>query len=193
MKIKEQFRSFKESLKNDSRKRNRFIILTLSLLMIFDYLMICYHIERNPFAIFPPFPVMDRRQEVTIFVPDIDGKTLLEESRLISNQGSTDSFIRHLVYMVTRGSKFENTRIAVPIEALVRTVWVEDGRCIVDIRMEALQEDVPVVAGSEENYRNAISKTIMKNIDGINEVIIVENGLYNRNLWELSRLEENTM
>ncbi len=179
-------------MRNDRKKRNRFGVLIITLMIILDYLMICFQIERNPFAIFPPFPVRDSREEVTVFLPDVDGNTILKETRMVDRSGTDENFIKYLMYIITRGSKYENTRLAVPIDAIVRAVWIENSICIIDIRMEALPKDVPIIKGTEANFREAVKKTVMANFEGIQDVILVENGIYNRNMWELSHFEETS-
>ncbi|MFW6364848.1 MAG: hypothetical protein ACOC2H_00075 [Spirochaetota bacterium] len=191
MKIISKIEAYRNSLKQDSRKRNRFFLLLVTAIIIADYLMICYHINKNPFAVFPSLPVRDTRESVDIYVPDIDGSTLLKETRLVQKDASKESLIRQLVFMISRGSMYENTRITVPIECIVRTVWVEDGLCIIDIRMMPLGKDIPIIEGSESNFREAVRKTVIENIGTIKDVIIVENGIFNRDMWELSRVHDN--
>jgi hypothetical protein len=189
----QKIQDFRLTLRADSKKRNRFYLLVFTIMLVSDYLLYCYHVEQNPLVIFPPFPILDQRDEVEIVIPDIDGKSLLNETRLMQRSETTEGFITQLVYEVAAGSKFENTRLTVPIQCIVRTVWILDSVCYIDLRMEYLEDDVPIIPGSEENFRNAISQTVSKNIDGIESVTIIENGIYNRSLWEISRLDETSI
>jgi hypothetical protein len=167
----------------DLRRQNRVIVLVLSLVFIGDYLMICYHTGRNPAGIFPSIPVLDFRKKITVYIPSPDG-AILKETRLIQKSDDTEEYIKRLTRFVIDGSSFENTRPVTPIQGSVRKVWIHDQTCAIDIRLEQLEDDAPVMAGSENLFREALSKTIIENVGGVKSVIVLENGIPNKNIWE---------
>jgi hypothetical protein len=167
----------------DKRRQNRIIVLVLSLVFIGDYLMICYHTGRNPVGIFPSIPVLDFRKEITVYLPSPDG-AILKETRLIQKSGNAEEYIKRLTRFVIDGSSFDNTRLVTPIKGSVRKVWIYESTCLVDIRLEQLEDDAPVMPGSEKLFREALLKTIMENVKGVTNVIVLENGIPNKNIWE---------
>jgi hypothetical protein len=171
----------------EKRKQNRVTVLILSLVIIANYLMICYHTGKNPASIFPSLPVLDFRDKVSIYIPSPDG-SLLKESRLIDKDSSTEDFIKRLTVLVIQGSSFENTRAMTPIRGSVRKAWVYDGECYIDIRFEILEPDAPSIPGSEKLFRQALEKTILLNIKGIRKVLVLENGIPDKNMWDLSSI-----
>lgn len=171
----------------NKKKENRFYLLIVSLVLIIDYLLFCFHVEKNPFAVIPPMPVLDSRQDVEIYLPDTNENIILKEERkLIINDDST-LFVKTLVHEITAGSKFENTRFAVPRSCEVRKVWIHDNVCVIDIRIDYLKSDITIIPGSEKNFREAVTKTVQANIPGIEKVYLVENGVVNRDFWEIAQ------
>jgi hypothetical protein len=171
----------------EKRKQNRATVLILALVIIADYLMICYHTGKNPASIFPSIPVLDFRDKVSVYVPSPDG-TILKESRLIDKDTATEDFIKRLTGFVIEGSAFENTRSMSPIQGSVRKAWVYDGACYIDLRFEILEPDAPTVPGSEKLFVQALEKTITSNVKGIKKVMILENGIPGTNLWDTSSI-----
>jgi hypothetical protein len=165
------------------RRQNRVIVLILSLVFIGDYLMICYHTGRNPAGIFPSLPVLDFRNQITVYIPSPEG-TILKETRLMQKSDNTGEYIKRLTRFVIDGSAFDNTRLATPIQGSVRKVWIHDETCVVDFSLELLENDAPTMAGSEKLFREALSKTIIENVGGVKSVIALENGIPNKNIWE---------
>jgi len=106
-------------------KQNRTIVLVLSLVLVADYLMICLHTGRNPIDIFPSIPVLDMRDEITVYVPSPEGK-MLKETRLVDISDDEELYAKRLVHFVTSGSAFENTRIMTPIQGNVRKIWISE-------------------------------------------------------------------
>lgn len=92
-------------------KKKRSLMLIISILFLFDYLAFCYHTDRNPFDIFPSFPILYDKRTINVFLPNIDGKTILKETRKISYIDDIEGFIRLLFKIVVKGSNFENTSI----------------------------------------------------------------------------------
>ncbi len=171
-------------------KKNRTVVLILALVLVADYLMICFHTGRNPVDIFPSIPVLDMRDEITVYVPSPEGK-LLKENRLIDISDDNELFAKRLVRFVTSGSAYENTRIMTPIQGNVRKVWISDGTCVVDFWLETIDADAPVNAGAEKLYHEAIIKTISENIKDVKKVIICENGIPGKSLWETSTAQSS--
>ncbi|MBP8083917.1 MAG: hypothetical protein KAZ87_12015 [Spirochaetes bacterium] len=169
---------------SDLRSRNRKILLFAFSLVMLDYLFICYHVDRSPFDLVPSLPHIDVRNEINVYVTDLDGKSVLKEKRLVDKGSSDKEFAYKLVSFVFAGSKFENTRLAVPVSGKVRNIWFYEGKCIIDLRTEIIKSDIEIIPSSEETFRKALSQTITENIPSVKEVIIAENGIPNRKLWE---------
>lgn len=169
----------------DQTGKNRVIVLTLALIIVADYLMISYHTGRNPLNIFPSLPVLDMRDKITVFIPSTDGQ-LLKENRIVQKSDDHETYIKRLVQFVITGSMYENTRVMTPIRGFVRKVWVHDKICVIDFWPETLEDDIQTIPGSEAAFREAVKKTVMENIPQINDVIILENGIPNKSIWETS-------
>ncbi|MGL4369425.1 MAG: hypothetical protein ACRCUT_07120 [Spirochaetota bacterium] len=168
----------------EPRKQNRVLVLTLAIIFFGDYTMACYLIGKNPVDIFPSIPVLDFRDEVTIYLPSPDGDESLKETRLVDKGDSDEGYITRLVHFILAGSNFENTRMMTPIEGNVRKVWIHDGICVIDMRLESIDPEAPLVKGSERKFRTAVEKTIKENIKGIHRVFVLENGIPEKNIWE---------
>ncbi len=171
-------------INNEDRESRRIQTITFGIMLVFIYASISIIVGRNPLAVFRSLPVIDKRVEITIFFPDIDGKTILEEKRKIQLTDNYEVLVREMTEMIVKGSNFENTRLAVPFEGIIRSFWIDKDRCIVDFRLSMLDDAVAIVPGSEEMFKESLARTIKKNIPGIKEVIVMENGIYGRNLWE---------
>jgi hypothetical protein len=167
----------------EMRKQNRITLLIISLVLICDYFMICGLAGKNPASIFPSLPVLDFRDSVTVYLPSAEG-SLLKEKRLIDTPSDNEEFIRRLARFVIEGSAYENTRVMTPIQGDVRKVWIYNDECYIDIRLETLESDAPIVAGSEKIFREALTKTVTDNVKNIKKVLVLENGIPNKNLWE---------
>ncbi len=170
----------------DRVKKNRFLVLFISLLLIFDYLVFCLHAGKNIFDIFPSFPVLDSREERIIYLPDTDGKTIFEERRKIEITDDNDELVRLLFKIVVKGSLFENTAMAAPLDTYVRKVWFCGDQCVIDVGLSTLPDTFNVLPGSEENFRRALEKTITENIPSVKTVLLLERGIPNKNLWEIA-------
>jgi len=165
------------------RKQNRITLLIISIVLICDYFMICGLAGKNPASIFPSLPVLDFRDKVTVYLPSAEG-SLLKETRLIDTPSSNEEFIRRLVRFVIEGSAYENTRIMTPIQGDVRKIWLYNDECYIDVRLETLASDAPIVTGSEKIFREALTKTVTDNVKNVKKVLVLENGIPNKNLWE---------
>ncbi len=180
----------KKRLDADRIKKNRFLVLAISLLLIFDYAVFCLHADKNVFNIFPSFPVLDGREERTVYLPYIDGRTMLKESRKINVPDDNDEFVRSLFRIVQRGSIYENTSMAVPVDTYIRKVWFAGDACVIDVALASLQEDTQIIEGSEANFRRALEKTICANIPSIKKVLLLEKGIPGKPLWEIAAVRE---
>lgn len=180
MKIKEYF----SIIKTDRTKRNRFILLIFSLMITGDYLMFCFHAGKNPLAVFPPFPVHDSRPYVKMFLPDLDGDTILEEERRLFLSGTEEQNVKAILTAIARGSLYENTKPAVPVRLLPRKIWITKGECIIDLAYIVYDEKYTFIPGSEKLFQEAVLKSITANIPGIQKVTFVNNGIYGKPLWE---------
>lgn len=190
--IAERYRHYEARyLALETKKRNRVFVLALSSVLILDYVMICFLVDRNPLNIFPSIPVLDLRSEITIWLPSPDSAEPLCEKRRLQKSDNTVEYIKRLTRLVIEGAYSENTRALTPIEGNVRTVWIRDGICAVDMRLEEIDTDAPFVAGSEAKFRDALSRTIMHNVKGITKVIVLENGIPGKDIWESAAAERS--
>lgn len=170
----------------EKRDKNRYLMAFLALLFIMDYILFCVHAEKNPFDIFPVFPVEDRRKTINVYLPDIDGKSLIKESKKVSVIKDKKGYIRLLFQKVLDGSEYENTSILVPSTCYIRQIWIYDDTCAVDVHFSFLKKSSKIIPGSENIFREAVSKTIKENIQSINEVILLDRGIPGRDIWELN-------
>ncbi len=188
-KIKEKFRNLVFVVQNppaDRKERNRKLLLFISVVCIVDYLALSYLADKNIFDVFPSLPVLDTRDEIVVYLPDLQASTMMKENRMITRSGDTHIQVRELVKIVARGSKYENTAILVPVDLLVRKVWIEGETCVVDLGLLKVPGSATIIEGSEKAFHDAINKTIKENIDGISRVILLENGIPGKRLWEVS-------
>jgi hypothetical protein len=182
--LKSRAMEYKSRLDADRIEKNRFMVLFISSLLIMDYVLFCFHADKNLFDIFPSFPALDCREERTVYLPDTDGKTLLKEKRLIAVSEDNDEFIRSLFRIILRGSIYENTSISVPVDTFIRKVWLTGDTCVIDLALSTLLEDARIIEGSEANFRLAVEKTVLSNIPSIKNVVILEKGIPGKPIWE---------
>lgn len=175
----------------DKKERNRIAILFFSSIMFFNYLMFSYHIESNIFDIFPSIPVIEDRVTINIYIPSEGAAEIISEERVIHEGLPDEILVKKLFSLVAAGSFYENTALNVPAKYTIKRIWiteVDSGRgkiCAIDIMPEMLGSDITVVKGSEKLFRESLEKTIIENIPGITDVIILENGVPFRRLWEI--------
>ncbi|MBN1531908.1 MAG: hypothetical protein JXA20_04540 [Spirochaetes bacterium] len=180
--------------KADPKERNRILIIALSLLFLLDYFMFCFHIEKNILDIFPSIPLLPQRDYITLYLPGLDGKSLLPEQREIPEYDSEEQSVRFLFSAVSRGSIYENTSFAVPVNLRVRKVWlfgdsgnIDSGpfHCVIDVDADLIPDKNFVISGSEALFRKALEKTIITNVPAIKDVTVIEKGVPGKALWEL--------
>ena len=177
-------------LKAPVRERNRFILLSLSLILFADYVMICFHTDRWIFDIFPSIPSLEDNREVKIFFPSSGGNIATENRRIPDLEGK-ERVASILLDEVRQGSRHENTRIMVPVNMIVKKIWIREivpgeETCVIDIEPVVIKGNVPVVPGSEKLFREALQKTISHNIPSIKEVVLLEKGISRPTLWEVN-------
>jgi hypothetical protein len=164
-------------------ERNRILILFISLMILFNYILFCYHTDKNIFNIFPAIPHLDKRTEIKIFLPDQEAKEILSETRKILIPDKKEDYIEFLFNTVAKGSIYENTSNIVPVKMHIRKIWLYDDSCIIDIALSELKNNARIVPGSEESFKIAIEKTIKENLISIKRVMILLNGVPERKLW----------
>ena len=170
---------------------NRRLIITLASIFFLDYIMFCYHTGRNIFAILPSAPPISSQHEITVYLPSLDGKTIIDEKRKVASFDNEERFIQFLVNSVAGGSLFENTAMAVPAEINVRKIWLlekntnPDGKdiCAIDCESITLEPGMKPLPGSEELFRKALAQTITANIPHISDIILLDEGIPGRKLW----------
>ncbi len=164
-------------------ERNRLLVLFISLLIIFNYVLFCYHTNKNIFNIFPAIPQLDNRTDINVFLPDQDAKEILKETRRILIPHEKEEYVEFLFNIVVRGSIYDNTSHIVPVKTHIRKIWLHEGSCIIDIALSELKNNARIVPGSEESFRVAVEKSIKENINSIKNVSILLNGIPHVKLW----------
>lgn len=164
------------------RERSRFLVLSISLVLLADYLMFCYLADKNIFNIFPALPRLDFRTPVHVYVPDRDAKSILKETRRIRIPEDKEVFAAMLYRAVSMGSMFDNTAAIVPVKTYVRYAWVRGDNCVIDIDFDTAKGKITPIPGSYEAFVNALEKTMKDNIPGVKNVYLVVNGV-KRSAW----------
>jgi hypothetical protein len=188
---KKKIKSVKAGMDSDVKERNRILLLAISSLFIFDYIMFSYHIDKNIFDVFPSVPVIESRKTVNIYVPSEGCKEILAEKRVIYSGLEDENLVRRFFDLVAAGSYFENTSENVPVRFLIKQIWLVDEEsgdgkiCVIDLSPATLEKSINVVKGSEQMFRESLEKTITENMPGIKKVILLEKGVPFRKLWEI--------
>lgn len=167
----------------DKKKRYRTLLAVISVVCIIDYIAIAKMTDNNIFDIYPAIPVLDTRESIDIFVADLDAKSILKEQRDVQLPDDNENIVRKLVKLVAEGSEFENTRAIVPIDIIIRHVWFYDNVCIIDFELGTIEGHVPYIEDSFKAFNNALEQTISRNIEGITRVVLLEHGIYGKNMW----------
>ncbi len=175
----------------DIKERNRKIILAMALIFFLDYLMYCLHTNSPIFGIFPTLPTLDEKREITVYLPSLDGVTILREKRSVPVYENDEKTAKELFNIVVNGSQYENTSLVVPTELFVTKVWIHGRKkggkdiCVFDLEPIELIENNRVIPNSESLFKEALAKTIKSNISSVKEIIILEKGAPAAQLWEL--------
>ncbi|MBN2401558.1 MAG: hypothetical protein JXN64_04090 [Spirochaetes bacterium] len=181
--IKYKIKNFFYIIKSNVSERNRFLMISLASLFLFDYLLFCYISARNPFNIFPSFPLLEDKKLINVYLPDIDGKTILKETREISVPDDKKGYAKILIDLVIKGSIFENTSIAVPITLFNRKIWFSQDMCIIDFVPSLTANTKKNIADSDAAFKEALEKTISENIPSIKKIKLLERGIPGRVMW----------
>ena len=175
----------------DRKEKTRRLILLFSFMFLFDYLMYCLHTDKNIVDIFPEIPALDHARQVSVYVPSLDGISLIQEKRSIPVYDSDEKTAKALFEFVVKGSLFENTAMAVPVDLFVRKTWIYkrgngNGKvCVFDFEPAELRKNATVITNSENLFKLALEKTITKNIPSVKAVLLLEKGVPGTSLWEL--------
>jgi hypothetical protein len=181
-----RLKEIRERIKKSNKERNRYFVLAIGCLFILNYLMFCYHTGKNIFDIFPSIPVLDDKQQITVYLPSLDGKSIISEKRDVPKFKDDFRYVKYLFGLVARGSVQENTSQAVPVSLFVKKVWIEGKkRCILDLDVDPLRTGRSFAEGSEELFKKSLQKTLTENIPGMNSVEVLVHGIPGRKLWEI--------
>lgn len=185
--FREIYTRIRKKMESNPKERRRFFILLFGAVFFLDYLMFCYHADKNVFDIIPSLPLMEESRKVTLYLPSPDGKTIIKEKRQIGTFPAEEKFAAVLLSMVVRGSEKENTSMAVPVKLKLRRVWInrEEGQCVYDFDPILVSDDTKIVAGSEKLFRESLKKTVRANLPSIKEMYLLERGVPGRKLWEM--------
>ncbi len=175
----------------EGTERNRRLIIFFAALFIIDYLAYSYHTDKNIFDIFPSIPSLDSHVSVSVYLPSLDGESIVDEKRMIPRYNSDEKTAKLLFETVVQGRLRANTTAAVPAELFVRKVWIRregkgtQGLCVFDIEPVRLAPGATVIKNSEALFMRALEKTITENIPTVGGVMILEKGALNASLWEI--------
>jgi len=189
--IKLKLKEITDRAKKDSNERKRILALVIGLFFIFDYFLFCALTDKNVFDIVPALPVFEEKKQIEIYLPSIDAKTLIKETREVPQFENDERYIAFLFQMILKGGLFENTSIIIPADLAVRKIWIRNGKdnngsfCIIDIEPVTLKKGADIIKGSEDMFKQAVEKTIRENIKHIKRVFVLDRGIPNRRLWEL--------
>ncbi len=174
----------------DKKEKTRRFILLFAAIFLLDYLMYCLHTDKNIVDLFPEIPSLAHEKKVSVYLPSLDGATMIHEKRAIPVYDSDEKTAKLLFEIVVKGSIFDNTAMAVPANMFVRKVWIQ-GRgagkkiCVIDVDPAELRSSVVVIKNSESLFKRAVEKTITENIPSVKSVLVLEKGIPGTALWEL--------
>jgi hypothetical protein len=175
----------------EKKERTRRLILLFTGIFFADYLMYCLHTDKNIVDIFPELPSLAQEKTVSVYLPALDGATVIRETRAIPVYDSEEQTAKLLFDIVVKGSVFDNTAMAVPANLFVRKVWIK-GRgagntkvCVFDLEPAELRTGATVITNSERLFKRALEKTITENIPSVKTVLVLEKGVPGAALWEI--------
>lgn len=190
--IKGRYISVKESYYSKNKKeRTRIVILVLSSILFFDYVLFSYQVESSIFNIFPSIPVIENKIKINIYIPSEGAAEIISEEREIHENLEEEVLVKKLFSLVAAGSFYENTALNVPARYTIKKIWLvetedEEGKlCVIDIMPAMLEKDIKVVKNSETLFKESLEKTIVENVPGIKKVMVLEKGVPFRKLWEI--------
>jgi hypothetical protein len=179
-----KFKPYFQRIKSEIPERNRFLMLSFAALILIDYLLFCFISSKNPINIFPVFPLIEEEKSINIYIPDIDGNTIIKETRKIAASDDNEAYVRTLIDKVIKGSNVENTSIAIPVDIFIRKIWFFQDTCIIDTVPSLPSDITKLTPGSENAFKTALERTITENIPAIKKIYLLERGIPGRNTWE---------
>jgi hypothetical protein len=186
--MEHRLKNYLNIIKSDIPERNRFMMIFLASLFLFDYLLFCHISARNPLDIFPSIPLLEHKKLINVYLPDIDGKSILKEAREISIPDDKEGFAKMLTDIVINGSNVDNTSIAIPVVLFNRKIWFSQDICIIDFvpslpEAEIIKGTKKLFTYSDMIFKESLEKTITENIPSIKKIILLEMGIPGRSLW----------
>lgn len=182
--VRAQYDRAEAYLDADKKRKKRVLVFAFGLIFFFDYVFFCALADKNFLDVFPVIPVHDNRKEVTVFVPDVDAKTIMPEKRVLDIPKDKALFVKELTAEVIKGSRFENTSVIAPINRLIRKVWFYNDTCVIDMSLTMLDDKSLIIPGSESSFRQALEQTVVANVPSVKKVEILAQGLPARNIYE---------
>jgi hypothetical protein len=176
-----------EFLRSRGPEKNRKFILATGILLLVNYLLFRALTLSNPLDIFPSFPVIDNRENVTVYMPRLHGKDISPENVPSATFEDKERKARFLAKKVLQGSRYENTAILIPVNLLLKKVWITPeggGTCVLDFQVSSLTGETAVIEGSEKRIKEALTRTLVTNIEGVNRVVFCRQGIPSATLWE---------
>jgi len=188
--VREFIDSLVRSARSSRKERNRLLILAVSCLFILDYLAFFYHIDKNIFDIVPLLPELDLRNTAEIYLPSNYNMSVIAEKRMVPEFDNDERMAEFLFKNVVRGSIYENTSVMVPCGLFIRKIWIytddkNERTCVFDVSPDLLKSNAASIKGSEALFIDALTKTITVNIPSIKKVIMVNNGIPDRIVWDI--------
>ena len=189
--IKKYISDTKAEMEKNEREKNRIYILAVSSLFLFIYAMFSYHVDKNVFNIFPSIPPLEDKKSINIYIPSEGCREIITEKREIYSKLENERLVEKLFRLVCTGSYFENTSKNVPVDFLIKRIWIVDQEngngkvCVIDLSPIILDRDIQIVKGSERMFKEAFEKTVTDNMPEIKKVILLEKGIPFRKLWEI--------
>ncbi len=176
--------------REDRRELVRLMALVVAGVFLLNYAMYSYHTDKNVLDIFPSLPLLEKTKEVTVYLPALDGKSILTEKRSVPVFDSDENYAYHLFKTVEDGSIYDNTSLMVPVEIFIKKVWFNKSKgtgidCVFDVETPFQEPDAAVIKGSEVLFMKALEKTIRTNIPSVKRVYVLENGVPGKPLWEV--------
>ncbi len=176
-----------EFLRSRGPEKNRKFILVTGILLLVNYLLFRALTLSNPLDIFPSFPVIDKREMITVHMPRLHGKEITPEKVSSALFDTNERKARFLAEKVLAGSRYENTAILIPVNLLIKKVWITPeggGTCVVDFHVSSRTGETHLIEGSEKRIKEALTRTLVSNIDGVNHVVFCRQGIPSVPLWE---------
>lgn len=181
-------KTYKNRYLSDSRWRRRVNLVAIGTILVIDYLLISALADKNVFDIIPSIPKLEQRQAVTLYVPVFHSDELSSEKVLMDTYKSRERTIDFIVNRVLAGSRYENTAPFVPVDILLKNVWLtgdNNTTCVLDFQVSHLEAGRKVIPGSEKKVIQGITRSIQSVFPEITSVLVLNHGITGVPLWEL--------